>query len=133
MKGLPVIVSVDFDGTITQENDYPTCGALMPKAKEAITALHDKHGCIIILNTCRAGEPLADALEYCKRHGIPIDHVNEQSPQLLEIFKDTRKVYADYYIDDLNLGGFPGWEEAYWTICVKEGWRHLKKANSERA
>jgi hypothetical protein len=43
--------------------------------------------------------------------------VNKNYPE--EIFDETvsRKINADIYIDDKNLGGFPGWSSA-WQILT---------------
>lgn len=114
------ILAVDFDGTITKDNDYPHCGEIMPGAVEYLTLLHN-HGCTIILWTCRAGAALDDAVAYCKLHKIPIDYVNEDCTAVREAWfghSFSPKVFANYYIDDLNIYGFPGWYEVYDTIYM---------------
>jgi hypothetical protein len=110
------IVKIDFDGTITRDNNYPHCGELMPGADVYIKLLHDV-GCTIILDTCRVGKALDDAVAYCKLHKIPLDYVNENVPEVIENHgHDSRKIFANYSVDDLNFGGFPGWAEVYTGI-----------------
>lgn len=108
----PPILAIDFDGTITRDNDFPNCGVIMPGAKEVIKELHEK-GCIIILWTCRVEKELQEAIEYLTVNKIPIDYVNRNIPQIEGKYA-FEKVFANYYIDDLNIGGFPGWE------CVRK-------------
>ena len=102
------IIAVDFDGTITKANNYPECGEFMPGAIAALKALKAV-GCTLILWTCREGEPLAAAVEHCRKAGVEFDAVNEQAPQVRELFGGARKVFANFYVDDLNVGGFAGW------------------------
>lgn len=102
------IIAVDFDGTITKENNYPHCGELMPGAIAALKALKSI-GCTLILWTCREGDPLAAAVEHCRKAGIEFDAVNEQAPQVRELFGGARKVFANFYVDDLNVGGNINW------------------------
>lgn len=51
--------------------------------------------------TCRVGERLQEAVEWCRGYGLEFDAVNENLPEIIECFgTDTRKVCADIYIDD---------------------------------
>jgi hypothetical protein len=72
-------------------------------------------GARLILWTFRAGKELDDAVEFCRKNGIEFYAVNKNYPE--EIFDGTvsRKIDADIYIDDRNIGGFPGWSEI-WQI-----------------
>ena len=106
----PVIIAIDFDGTIVT-NNFPDIGELIPKAKETIKRLKDE-GNILILWTCREGNNLDKALEFCKKEGIEFDAVNENYKQLP--FKTSSKIYADYYIDDRAKG--VDWEKIYEDI-----------------
>ena len=61
------------------------------------------------------GSPLQDAVDWFEERGIPLFGVN--ATPLSAEFRDfvegettIRKAFADVYIDDRNLGGFPGWE-----------------------
>lgn len=109
LKIQPPIIAVDFDGTITKDNDFPNCGELMPGAKDVLQTLHFA-GCYIILWSCRVGEDLERAVEYCKKNYIPIDFVNRNIDAIEGKFAYP-KIFANYYIDDLNVGGFPGWDK----------------------
>ena len=96
------IIAVDFDGTLCS-NDFPKIGELKKHHKTLHEFLRDekKSGAVIILWTCRAGERLKEAVEACKKWDIPIDYVNENDPELIELFGgDTRKIVASLYIDD---------------------------------
>lgn len=58
----------------------------------------------IILWTSRAGADLENAVEWCRLQGIVFDAVNEPLPEQIKRWgNDTRKIYADYYIDDKNM------------------------------
>lgn len=92
-------IAVDFDGTLC-ENKFPFIG-------EANNALIDelieeqKAGTDLVLFTCRSGEQLDEAVEWCKDHGLVFDAVNENTKERTEKYgNDCRKVSADLYIDD---------------------------------
>ena len=75
----------------------------------------EKLGARLILWTFRSGKELDEAVEFCRKNGIEFYAVNKNYPE--EIFDDTvsRKINADIYIDDRNIGGFPGWSDV-WQI-----------------
>ena len=103
-----MIIAIDFDGTIVHD-DFPNIGPLQPYAKEVINRLHDA-GHYIIIWTSRNGNSLIDAINYLLEHGVSFDRINDSEPgNRSQYMHDTRKIYADTYIDDRNLGGFPGW------------------------
>lgn len=107
------IIAVDFDGTITKTNNYPFKPTLEDLQDNCVAVLQHckEHGFIIILWTCREGAFLQDAVDFCKEVGIPIDYVNENCKEVIDSWGSTsRKIFANYYVDDLNLGGFPGWD-----------------------
>jgi hydroxymethylpyrimidine pyrophosphatase-like HAD family hydrolase len=108
-------IAVDFDGTIV-EHDYPNIGKEKLFAFQTLKEL-EKMGAYLILWTFRTGKELDAAVEYCRRNGIEFYAVNKNYPE--EIFDETvsRKINADIYIDDKNLGGFPGWSSA-WQILT---------------
>lgn len=109
-----MLLSIDFDGTIVQHK-YPEIGEPLPGAIETLKDLKAQ-GHILILNTCREDTKrrkyLSEAVQFCKDLGVEFDSVNEN--RLDHDFRDEhckrRKVYAHCYIDDTNLGGFPGWD-----------------------
>lgn len=115
-----MIIAIDFDGTICQ-NKYPEIGEPMPHAIESIRELHQA-GHYLILWTCRQGEQLDEALQWCKQNGLSFHAVKDHNPDNLKFFGGVggKKVYADVYIDDKNIGGFPGWECAMELIKEAE-------------
>jgi hypothetical protein len=101
-------IAVDFDGTIV-EHKYPAIGEEFLFAIETLKELQRQQH-LIILWTFRAGKELEEAVEYCRNRGLEFYAVNKNYPE--EVFDETlsRKVNADLFIDDRNLGGFPGWD-----------------------
>jgi hydroxymethylpyrimidine pyrophosphatase-like HAD family hydrolase len=104
-------IAVDFDGTIV-EHEYPEIGKEKLFAFQTLKELN-KMGVRLILWTFRTGKELEDAVEFCRKNGIEFYAVNKNYPE--EIFDETvsRKIDADIYIDDKNIGGFPGWSEVW--------------------
>jgi hydroxymethylpyrimidine pyrophosphatase-like HAD family hydrolase len=100
-------IAVDFDGTIV-EHKYPEIGKEQLFAFQTLKEL-SKMGVRLILWTFRTGKELVDAVEFCRKNGVEFYAVNKNYPE--EIFDETvsRKIDADIYIDDKNIGGFPGW------------------------
>lgn len=96
------IIAVDFDGTLC-ENKWPEIGAAN---EELIEYLRDrqKNGDKLILWTCRVDDMLRKTVEWCKEKGLVFDEVNENLPEIIESFgSDTRKIFANEYIDDRNI------------------------------
>lgn len=55
----------------------------------------------IILWTCRCGRKLEQAVQWCEEFGLEFDKVNRNTDEILEKYgSDSRKIYADVYIDD---------------------------------
>ncbi len=108
-----VKIAVDFDGTIV-EHMYPEIGKENLFAFRTLKEL-EKKGARLILWTFRAGKELDEAVEFCRKNGIEFYAVNRSYPE--EIFDETisRKIDADIFIDDRNIGGFPGWS-GIWQI-----------------
>lgn len=105
-----MIIAVDFDGTICR-SDFPAIKGEMPYAGEILRKLHES-GHYIILWTCRCGPRLLDAINWLLEHKIPFDRINDHNPENVRLYGDGgNKVYAHCYIDDKNIGGFPGWQE----------------------
>jgi hypothetical protein len=106
-----MILAIDFDGTIARTN-FPLIEGEMPGAGDTLRRLHDS-GHYLIVWTCRSGENLLNAVNWLLAHHIPFDRINDHNPDNVRIHgSEGKKVYAHCYIDDRNLGGFPGWEEA---------------------
>lgn len=102
------IIAVDFDGTLCRDC-YPEIGE--PNLKLiAILRRLKQQGCKLILWTCRCDEFLEEALNWCQQYQLVFDAVNENLQENIQKFKtDSRKVFADVYIDDKSC--FP-WEAA---------------------
>lgn len=113
------LIAVDFDGTIV-EDAYPGIGKPMLFAFETLKMLQND-GHRLILWTYRHGKRLDEAVNFCREHGITFYAVNASYPE--ETFTESevsRKIHADVFIDDRNLGGFPGWGEVYQLITGQE-------------
>jgi len=112
---IPLKIAVDFDGTIV-EHRYPAIGKEVLFAFDTLRALQkQKH--LLILWTYRSGKELDEAVEYCKLNGIEFYAVNKSYPE--EEFNEafsSRKIEADLFIDDRNVGGMLGWGEIYQLI-----------------
>jgi hypothetical protein len=104
-------IAVDFDGTIV-ENKYPKIGKPKLFAFETLLELQ-KEGHLIILWTFRSGKQLEEAVEFCRDKGVEFYAVNKNYPEEKYDSTISRKIDADIYIDDKNLGGFPGWSETW--------------------
>jgi hypothetical protein len=104
-KALPHIIAVDFDGTLVYD-EFPEIGRIKKhvwdKVKHA-QAMGNK----VILWTSRDNGNLQAAVDFCTANGLIFDAVNENLPEVRELFNnDTRKVYADEYWDDKAIGMF---------------------------
>ena len=113
-----MIIAVDFDGTIV-EHKYPKIGKEIPFAVETLKRLQaDNH--TLILWSVREGQLLKDAVDWCRGRGLEFYAVNSNHPEDFYEGEDTptspRKLKADLFIDDRNLGGLPDWGEIYHVI-----------------
>lgn len=106
-----LIIAVDFDGTIV-EDAYPKIGKPNLFAFETLKKLQDE-GHRLILWTYRCDNRLDEAVKFCESNGIFFYAVNSSFPE--EKYSDdvSRKIHADLFIDDRNIGGFVGWGEIY--------------------
>lgn len=94
------VIAVDFDGTLVH-NRYPFCENPNLELINFIKAHKDEY--VWILWTCRHGEQLDMALQYLWiGFGLKFDFVNANVPWLIDQYGDTRKIFADYYIDEKN-------------------------------
>mgnify|MGYP003371576422 CR=1 FL=1 len=108
-----MLIAVDFDGTIVKHR-YPAIGEEIPFAIETLKKLAaDRHR--LILWTVREGKLLDEAVEFCRARGLEFYAVNRDYPEE-EQDKNrhfSRKLKADVFIDDRNLGGLPDWGTIY--------------------
>lgn len=107
------ILAIDFDGTIVHDN-FPGIGELRPNAKESINKLY-KEGYFIIIWTCRTLTRMQECIDFLDQNEVKYHLVNISCPTNVEKYSgvDTRKVFADLYIDDKGLILLPDWESIY--------------------
>lgn len=113
-----LVIAIDFDGTIV-EDAYPKIGKPRIFAFETLKRLQ-KDGHRLILWTYRSGSKLEEAVQFCKENGITFYAVNHSFPEEQYDSSVSRKIYADIYIDDRNIGGVLGWGEVYQIITNEE-------------
>ena len=120
-----LLIAVDFDGTIV-EDAYPKVGTPKIFAFETLKRL-EEDGHRLILWTYRSGKHLKDAVDFCKENGIDFYAVNNSYPEEVFEGKISRKINADYFVDDRNIGGFLGWGEIYQLLTNEVPKVELKK------
>ena len=109
-----MIIAVDFDGTIV-EHAYPRIGKPVPFALEVLKKLQQEEHHTLLLWTVREDDLLEDAVNYCSKNGLTFYAVNKNYPE--EGAGDSpRKLIADVFIDDKNIGGLPDWGIIYKTL-----------------
>lgn len=93
------IIGVDFDGTL--------CASKWPKLGQPNSILIDnlkkirEEGNKLILWTCREGELLDDAVNWCKSFGLEFDAINDNLPEVISMYgNNSRKISCDIYLDD---------------------------------
>lgn len=97
-----MIFAIDFDGTLCEDN-YPDIGNPKTDIINKCKKLKEE-GHYLILNTCRVGDKLKNAIKWCNDQGLIFDKINENLiERILNFDGDCRKIGADYYIDDKNL------------------------------
>lgn len=112
-----MIIAVDFDGTIV-EHQYPKIGRPIPFATETLQQLQ-KDGHRLLLWSVRSGDLLQEALDYCESKGVKFYAANKNHPEE-DPAKASRKLDADIFIDDRNIGGLPDWGLIYHAIKATE-------------
>ena len=116
---IPLKIAVDFDGTIV-EHRYPEIGKEILFAFDTLKALQ-KQGHQLILWTYRSGKELDEAVEYCRQNGLEFYAVNKSYPEEeFDEYYASRKIEADLFIDDRNIGGLVSWGEIYQMINPHE-------------
>jgi len=110
-----MIIAVDFDGTIVT-HEYPKIGRELPFAIDSLKRLQQSPEYQLILWTVREGTELEEAIEYCRKRGLVFYAVNSNYPEEEAKHKEPRKLKADLFLDDRNLGGLPDWGIIYRMI-----------------
>lgn len=111
-------IAVDFDGTIV-ENAYPGIGKPRLFAFETLIKLQED-GHRLILWTYRHAERLDEAVAFCKKNGIEFYAINKSFPEEKFDYTTSRKILADLFIDDRNIGGVLGWGEVYQILTHQD-------------
>ena len=108
-------IAVDFDGTIVT-HAYPNIGKPIPFAIDTLKKLQQEDHHQLILWSCREGQLLQEAVDYCAARGLEFYAVNSNFPEENAEIVRARKLEADLFIDDRNLGGLPDWGVIYQMI-----------------
>lgn len=122
-KRLPKIVAVDFDGTLVQDN-FPDIGEPFEEMFNAMKYLRE-NGVKVALWTSRnfygRRDLLEEAVKFCSEQGLEFDAINENVQEVQELTgEDTRKIYADLYIDDKSINAIQS--PLYWLNSVGLSW-----------
>jgi len=123
-------IAVDFDGTIV-DHEYPAIGKEKLFAFITLKELQ-KRGALLILWTFREGAELQEAVDFCRQSGIEFYAVNRNYPEEQWSDNTPRKINVDIFVDDKNVGGFPGWGEVLnmidpWSDREEKAMREIKK------
>lgn len=131
-----MVIAVDFDGTIV-EHRYPEIGKEIPFAIETLKRLQqERHR--IILWSVREGRLLQEAIDFCRKRGLEFYAINSDYPEeTAENTHYSRKLKADLFIDDRNVGGLPEWGVIYRIIhdrlSYEEVYSETKKEIKKRS
>ena len=122
-----MIIAIDFDGTIV-EHRYPSIGRELPFAIETLKKLSEE-GHRLILWTVREGRLLEEAVAFCRERGLEFYAVNRDYPEEEKNKNNhfSRKLKADLWIDDRNLGGLPDWGTIYEMVHHRLTYEDLMK------
>lgn len=119
-------IAVDFDGTIVT-HEYPRIGQELPFATETLRMLI-KENHRLILWTVREGKLLDEAIDWCRQRGVEFWAINKDYPEENGTINNnhfSRKLKADLFIDDRNLGGLPDWGVIYRMVHEGKTWNDL--------
>ncbi len=120
-----MVIAIDFDGTIV-ENRYPEIGRELPFATDTLRMLINDHH-RLVLWTCREGELLDNAVNWCRERGIEFYAINRDYPEETTDNNPhfSRKLKADLFIDDRSVGGLPDWGTIYRMVHRRTSWHKL--------
>lgn len=97
-----MVYAIDFDGTLCV-NRYPEIGEPREDVIRVVRWLSLFMDAKVILWTCREGDQLEAAVQWCRAHRLTFDAVNDNLPEHIERYgNNCRKVFADVYVDDRN-------------------------------
>ena len=99
-----MIFGVDFDGTLSfglwPDTGTPNMGLIdfLKKRRQS--------GDKLILWTCREGDCLRAAVDWCSAYELQFDAINDNLPEITEKYGcNSRKISCDFYIDDKAVAG----------------------------
>lgn len=119
-----MIIAVDFDGTIV-EHRYPAIGNEIPFAIETLKRLSEERHRLILWSV-REGKLLEEAVRFCSDRGLKFYAVNSNYPEENKNHENfSRKLKADLFIDDRNVGGLPDWGLIYQMIKERKTFRDI--------
>ena len=120
-----MIIAVDFDGTIVT-HEYPKIGKEIPFAVQTLKMLANE-GHQLILWSVREGQLLEEALDRCRKRGLEFYAANKDFPEEDRTKNNhfSRKLKADLWIDDRNVGGLPDWGTIYRIIKEKKTYEQI--------
>ena len=117
-------IAVDFDGTIV-EHRYPEIGREIPFATDTLKMLA-KEGHRLILWSVREDALLDEAVAWCRERGLEFYAVNKDYPEETRQHDNySRKLKADLFIDDRNIGGLPDWGLIYRMIKERKSYHEM--------
>lgn len=112
-----LFIAVDFDGTITTEQD-DSFGeyTLQPNCKDVIAKLHATGKVHFGIWSCRSEPQMKTAKAFLEKCGMLqyFEHFNGDFAELVALYDNpTRKSSADVYIDDRAMLGKVDWLDIY--------------------
>lgn len=123
-------IAVDFDGTIV-EDEYPKIGKPIIFAFDTLKKLQE-NGHRLILWTYRKGRMLEEAIKFCEENGVVFYAVNKSFPEEEFDPEYSRKINADFFIDDRNIGGLKSWGEIYQQLIGEQKAASIAKTKSKK-
>lgn len=100
LSGKTFVIATDFDDTLVRTEVYPVIGEPTPWFSQ-LKQLQKKFSNLqVILWTCREGEALQSAIDFCTNNGLRLDAINEDVPSSLKWKNRTPKPFAHVYVDD---------------------------------
>ena len=99
----PYIIAIDFDGTICADGwPYVSKGKLINSTYEKmLKQIELNPATSFVLWTCRDGDLLEEAVDWCLDNKLPIYYFNENHPSTKEwLVGGNSKIFANEYWDD---------------------------------
>lgn len=107
-----IVVAVDLDGTLTKKDNFPnTYYEWNSKAIKWIKKIK-KLKIILILWTCGTNSILDKKIKELQLMDVYFDYINDYG----DIRGNSRKINADFYIDDRGNDGKIFWKKIYKKI-----------------